>query len=294
MLNRRYLRIKVLQSLYSFFHDDDKDMVKKEKDLLKSIDNIYDLYIYLLLLYKEIRNNADRLFEERKKKRLPTPADLSPNRKFVDGALLLKINNSPTLAREKERRRLSWAADEDLIIKAMYVKIAATPEYIAYMADPEPNFEKEKKLLTSLYKKHISEDDSLKQHLFEKNIHWASDYMLANISVIKTIESSTEKEELELLPIYKADDDKDFTIELYRKTILSDTENIKLITDKISNWEPDRIATMDFILMKMAITEVMNFPGIPVKVTLNEYIEISKLYSSPKSNTFINGILDAI
>ncbi|HSY77369.1 MAG TPA: transcription antitermination factor NusB, partial [Bacteroidia bacterium] len=132
------------------------------------------------------------------------------------------------------------------------------------------------------------------QHLFDKNMHWASDYMLANICVVKTIESLEEGSELELMPLYKAEEDRDFMLELFRKTILDDTTNLALIGEKIANWEPERIASMDLLLMKMAITEVMNFPGIPVKVTLNEYIEISKLFSSPKSNTFINGILDAI
>lgn len=294
MLNRRYLRIKVLQSLYSFFHDEKKDMVKQEKDLLKSIETIYDLYIYLILIFKEIRLSADRLMEERKRKRLPTAEDLNPNRKFVDGALLLKINSSLSLANEKTNRRLGWTSEEDSLIKSLYTKIIALPDYVAYMADEEKSFEKEKKLLITIYKKLISEDESLKQHLFETNIHWSSDFLLVNVCVAKTLEGCTEDKDFELMPLYKADDDKDFMIELFRKTILTDSENIALITEKIANWEPDRIATMDFILMKMALSEVMSFPGIPVKVTLNEYIEISKLYSSPKSNTFINGILDAI
>lgn len=294
MLNRRYLRIKVLQALYSFFHDEDKNIARKEKELLKSIDNIYDLYIYLLLLFKEIRLNAERLIEERKKKRLPTPEDLNPNLRFINNPLLLAIANSEALAKEKNNRKLGWTSEEDPLVKELYTKIVASPEYTTYMADTEMSFEKEKKFMTVIYKKLLSENESLKHHLFEKNIHWASDYMLANICIVKTLESITEAGELTLMPLYKADDDKDFMIELFRKTILSDTDNIKLIGEKISNWEPDRIASMDFILMKMAITEVMNFKLIPVKVTLNEYIEISKLYSSPRSNTFINGILDAI
>ena len=294
MLNRRYIRIKVLQALYSFFHDDDKNMERKEKELLKSIGNIYELYIYLLLLFKEIRRTSDRLFEERKKKKLPTPQDINPNRKFVDCALLQKIDSSPALAKEKNRLKLGWTEEEDPLVKELYAKITALPQYADFIEQTDNSFEKEKKFMVTLYKKLISENESLKQHLFESNIHWASDYMLANISVVKTIEACTEKDDLPLLPIYKADDDRDFMLELFRKTILSDTENIKLITDKISNWEPDRIAAMDYILMKMAITEVMNFPGIPFKVSLNEYIEISKLFSSPKSNNFINGILDAI
>src|SRR5581483_1295076 len=164
MLNRRYLRIKVLQALYSFFHDEDKNMAKKEKELVKSIDTIYDLYIYLLLLFKEIRQTADRLFEERKKKKLPTPEDLNPNRKFVDGALLKKIDSSPALAKEKNNRKLGWTSEEDALIKALYTKLTGTNDYAAYTADKEYSFEKEKSLLAKLYKKQLSEDDSLKQH----------------------------------------------------------------------------------------------------------------------------------
>jgi N utilization substance protein B len=294
MLNRRYLRIKVLQALYSFFHDDDKNLKNREKELLKSIDNIYGLYIYLLLLFKEIRTLADRLLEERKKKRLPTAEELNPNRKFIDGPLLLKLAASPVLAKGKSDYKVAWTSEEDGLIKELYNVVTNSAEYANYMADTDNSYEKEAKFLATVYKKHLSENESLKHHLFEKNIHWASDYMLANICMVKTMESAQEGEDVPIMPLYKADDDRDFMLELFNKTILSDTDNIKLIGDKISNWEPDRVATMDFILMKMAITEVMNFPGIPVKVTLNEYIEISKLFSSPKSNTFINGILDAI
>jgi N utilization substance protein B len=294
MLNRRYLRIKVLQTLYSFFQDDEKNINIRERELLTSIDKIYELYVYLFLLLKEIKTNNEKLIEERRKKRLPTSEDINPNLKFLNNRILLKIENSAALAKEKGTRKIGWAADEDSTLKKFYQIIVASPEYIAYMANEESTFDSDKQLIISIYKKYISENDLLKQHLTEKNMHWASDYMLANICIIKTIESIKEDEELELMPLYKAEEDRDFMLELFRKTILDDSSNLALIGEKIANWEPERIASMDLLLMKMAITEVMNFPGIPVKVTLNEYIEISKLFSSPKSNTFINGILDAI
>jgi len=294
MLNRRYLRIKVLQALYSFFQDEEKNMKAREKELLVSIDKIYELYIYLLLMFKEIRNSTDRLQEERKKKHLPTAEDLNPNRKFVDNLAVKSICESTALAKEKDKRKIGWTSEEDDTLKRLYQAIIAAPEYAKYMADENYSFESQKQFLITLYKKHISDNELLKQHLSDKNIHWSSDYMLANICVVKTIESLNEGEELKLMPLYKADDDEDFMLQLFHKTILDDTKNMSLIGKKIANWEPDRIASMDMLLMKMAITEVMNFPGIPVKVTLNEYIEISKLFSSPKSNTFINGILDAI
>jgi N utilization substance protein B len=294
MLNRRYLRIKTLQTLYSFFQDEEKNMKAREKELLVSIDKIYELYAYLFLLLKEIRLTGERILEERKKKHLPTSEDINPNLRFVNNSVLLKIASSLNLAKEKDTRKIGWVADEDTTIKKFYQEIVLSPEYVAYMAHEEATFAQDKQLIISLYKKYLSENESLKQHLFDKNMHWASDYMLANICVVKTIESLEEGSELELMPLYKAEEDRDFMLELFRKTILDDTTNLALIGEKIANWEPERIASMDLLLMKMAITEVMNFPGIPVKVTLNEYIEISKLFSSPKSNTFINGILDAI
>ncbi|MGP8217123.1 MAG: transcription antitermination protein NusB [Bacteroidia bacterium] len=294
MLNRRYLRIKVLQTLYSFFQDEDKNINARERELLVSIDKIYELYIYLFLLLKEIRLAGDRLIEERRKKRLPTTEDINPNLRFLNNRVLLKIEKSEALAKEKNARKIGWMADEDAVVKKFYHTIVASSEYTTYMAIGDNSFEQDKQLIITLYKKYLSDNEELKQHLVEKNIHWASDYMLANICVVKTIESLEESAELELMPLYKAEEDRDFMLELFRKTILDDTLNLALIAEKIANWEPERIASMDLLLMKMAITEVMNFPGIPVKVTLNEYIEISKLFSSPKSNTFINGILDAI
>lgn len=294
MLNRRYLRIKVLQTLYSFFQDEEKNMNARERELLASIDKIYELYIYLILLLKEIRITNERLIEERKKKRLPTAEDLNPNLKFVNNAVFLAIEKCTELARQKNARKISWDIEEDAMIKKFFNTIVASPEYIKYMESAENSVEEDKKFIINIYKKYISDNENLKQHLTEKNLHWASDYMLANITLVKTIEGITETGDMELTPLYKAEEDRDFMLELFRKTILEDSQNMTLIGDKIANWEPDRIAAMDMLLMKMAITEVMNFSGIPVKVTLNEYIEISKLFSSPKSNTFINGILDAI
>ncbi len=283
-----------MQALYSFYYDDAKDMALKERDLIKSIENIYNLYIYLLLMLKEIRRHAEKIQEERKKKRLPAKEDLYPNTRFVNNEALMKIEKSNKLNEAQKKRKISWDSDDSSLIKGFFTKISSSADYESYMGANTESYESEKEFVVKLYRKFLSENESLKHHLIEKNIHWAGDYVLANISVVKTIESSAKKDELEMMPLYKAEDDKDFMLDLYRKTIMSDTENITLISNRMSNWEPDRLASIDFLLMKMAITEAMNFPDIPVKVTLNEYIEISKLYSSPKSNSFINGILDAI
>lgn len=294
MLNRRYLRIKVLQALYSFYQDDRLDLPVKEKELIKSVDKIYDLYLYLILILKELRNVAERTIEERKKKMLPTANDLNPNTRFINDPVLLKIDSSPLLAQLKKDRVIMWTIDEEPAIKKIYAEIIASADYAAYCDAPDVSFEESKKFIHTIYKKFISDNELIKHYLFEKNIHWAGDYTLATLSAMKTIKAFKEAGELELMPLYKADDDHDYMVTLFRHTILDDTNVSAILKDKISNWEPERIAAIDMMLMKMAITEILQFPAIPVKVTLNEYIEISKQYSSPKSNTFINGILDAV
>lgn len=294
MLNRRYLRIKVLQALYSFYRDDRLDIGIKEKELKSSVEKIYDLYLYLILILKELRTIGERTLEDRKKKMLPTAEDLNPNTRFIDDPLLMKVDTSPLLARLKKEKVINWPIDEEPALRKIYSEIMASSDYEAYRNIPSVSFEDSKKFVHAIYKKFISENELVKQYLFEKNIHWAGDYTLATLSVMKTIKGFKEEGELELLPLYKADDDFDYMITLFRHTILEDVNVSAILKDKIANWEPERIASIDMLLMKMAITEILQFPGIPVKVTLNEYIEISKQYSSPKSNTFINGILDAV
>lgn len=294
MLNRRYLRIKVLQALYSFYRDDRFDLPIKERELKNSVDKIYDLYLYLILILKELRNIAESKLEDRKKKMLPTAEDLNPNTRFINDPLLRKIDTSPVLAKLKKERVINWTVDEDADLRKIYSDIMASPEFSAYMGAESVSFAESVKFIHAIYKKYVSENEMVKQHLFEKNIHWAGDYTLATLCVLKTIKAWQEEGDLDLLPLYKADDDEEYMITLLRHTILDDVNVSAILKDKIANWEPERIAAIDMLLMKMAITEILQFPGIPVKVTLNEYIEISKIYSSPKSNTFINGILDAV
>ena len=294
MLNRRYLRIKVLQALYSFYRDDRLDIALKEKDLKTSVDKIYDLYLYLILILKELRNVAERTLEDRKKKMLPTAADLNPNTRFINDPVLIKIDTSPLLQRLKKEKVIMWSIDEEPVIKKIYADIMASKDCEAYLKAESVTFEESVLFIHNMYKKHISDNEMIKQFLFEKNIHWAGDYTLATLCVLKTLKGLKENVDIELLPLYKADDDFDYMITLFRHTILDEATVSALLNEKIANWEPERIAAIDMLLMKMAITEILQFPGIPVKVTLNEYIEISKIYSSPKSNTFINGILDAV
>lgn len=294
MLNRRYLRIKVLQALYSFYRDGRLDMAIKEKELKSSIDKIYDLYLYLILTLREIHAIAERTIRERKKKMLPTPEDLNPNTRFIDNPVLKQIETSSKLAQLKKENVINWTIDEEPALKKIYSEIIASSDYREYMEAPAVSYEDSKMFIHDMYKKFISDNDAVKQYLFEKNMHWMGDYTLATLSVMKTLKEQKENSEFTLLSLCKADDDFDFVFTLFRHTVLDDASVSAILKDKISNWEPERIASIDMLLMKMAVTEILQFPAIPVKVTLNEYIEISKQYSSPKSNTFINGILDAV
>jgi len=294
MLNRRHLRIKVLQSLYAFYQSHKTDAYQGQKELLQSIERMYDLYLFLLLTLPELKNKGELRLEENKKKLLPSADDLNPNRKFVDNRIIESIENQSTLRAESENRKVNWlGAHEQEIFRKMYLHIRESEVYFEFMNNGNDDFEDDKAFAVQLFKKEVANFPPLYDYFEEKSIHWMDDIDLACSMVIKTLKSFSETEDNTILPLYKEDDDeKEFIIDLFRKTIEFDKENIKIIDELTKNWEVDRIAKMDVILMKMALTELQVCPSIPTKVTLNEYIEISKFYSTPKSNVFINGVLD--
>lgn len=296
MLNRRHLRIKVLQALYAFYQTENKDVYAGEKELLKAIERIYDLYLYLFLTFPELKAKGEFRLAENKKKLLPSEDDLNPNRKFVDNAIIALIENHVDLRTEAENRRINWlGAKEQEFFRKMYLQIRESEVYFQFMNNNELGFEEDKQFAIQLFKTEIANFEPLYDYFEEKSVHWLDDIDLACAMVIKTIKTFSEDEDARnaILPLYKEDDDeKEFIQQLFRKTIQMEAENILLIDELTANWEIDRIAKMDIILMKMALTEMKVFNNIPIKVTLNEYIEISKFYSTPKSNIFINGVLD--
>lgn len=296
MLNRRYLRIKVMQALYAFFQSDNKDLGKGEREMFGSIERIYDLYILMLLLFVEVRDLAENAIEEGKNKRLPTPQDLNPNTKFIDNPFLRQLAANTQLGKEATKRAINWQGEGELV-KKVFNQIRNSEEYVRYMTSDDNSYKAHSEFIADVYRKYVAEFELLEHHFEEKSIYWVDDYYLVNVMVLKTIQAFEESrgEHMRLMELYKdEEEDRQFVVELFRKTILSDKENEQYIGEKTKNWEVERIAMMDVLLMKMAITEILNFPSIPVKVTLNEYIEISKLYSTPKSKGFINGILDKL
>lgn len=294
MLNRRHLRIKVLQALYAFFQSDKRDMLASEKEMFGAIERIYDLYLSLLMTFGELKAKGEHRIEENKKKMLPTDDDLNPNRKFVDNKVIEILENQPELRSQSELRKVNWlGAEEQEIFRKMYFQIRESETYFEFMNNEEEGFDEDVSFAVQLFKNEIANFPLLYDYFEEKSIHWMDDIDLACSMVIKTIKGFEEEGDNKILPLYKPDDDeKDFVRDLFRQTIAKSEENLKLIDELTQNWELDRIAKMDVILMEMAITELQVFKNIPKKVTLNEYIEISKFYSTPKSNVFINGVLD--
>jgi N utilization substance protein B len=294
MLNRRHLRIKVLQALYAYFQSNDENYRHTENELMQSVERIYDLYISYILTFPELKGLAEHRMDESKKKLRPTEEDLNPNLKFVDNKLIALIDENKELRRISEERKVNWVGDEHQeMLRKILLTIRDSEVYIQHMNDEARDFESDKMFVLDLFKAEIANSEIFYNYLEEKSIHWMDDIDLTCSMVLKTLKQAVEGEKLEILPLYKPnDDEQEFIRELLRKTISLNSENEKLIDDLTQNWELDRIAKMDIILMKMAITELQIFNNIPTKVTLNEYIEISKFYSTPKSNGFINGILD--
>ncbi len=294
MLNRRQLRIKVLQALYAYFQSDGEEYARSEKALLKAVERMYDLYIYLLLTFSEIKVHAENRIEENKKKIRPNKEDLSPNLKFVSNRIIQFLEQNKILNTLSKDRKVNWLGVENQeMFRKIFLQIRESETYISHISNGISGFEEDKLFAIELFKMEIANSELLYNCLEEKSIDWLDDIDLACSMVLKTIKAATEQDEIEIMPLYKKDDDEqDFIKTLLRKTISMNQENEKLIDELTQNWELDRIARMDIILMKMAITELQSFSNIPTKVTLNEYIEISKFYSTPKSNLFINGILD--
>lgn len=294
MLNRRHLRIKVLQALYAFFQSEEENFNRTEKELLGALDRIYELYLYLLLSFEELKTVAEIQIEDRKNKIRPEAQDLDPNMRFVENRFFAQLDGSKQLRRLSEEHKVSWRGDANReMFKKIFSQLRESEAYFAYMAAETDSYEEDRQFALNIFKSDIANSELIYNFFEEKSIHWLDDIDLACSMVLKTIKAAKEDEAPEIMPLFKDPEDEiPFVKTLLRKTIAHDKENIALIDELTKNWEIDRIAKMDIILMKMAITEFQEFNNIPTKVTLNEYIEISKFYSTPKSNGFINGILD--
>lgn len=292
MLNRRALRVKVMQALYGFFQSGNSDLFIAEKNLFHSLERIYDLYLLQFLLLTEIHKSALREREEVKKKFFPDEEDKMETTPFTENPFLLAIGDNGEINKNVKNRGLGWGKYPDVGDK-LFRQIKQLPQYRKYIFTPNPDLSLHKSFITDIVKHFLRSEDYLNSIYEEENIHWGDDINLVNLALIKSVETFKPARGIVLSPLFKDDkDDREFVSVLFRKTILRSDELEGYIVPNTQNWESDRIAYMDMLLMKMAICELTEFPTIPVKVTLNEYIEMSKLFSTPKSNSFINGVLD--
>ena len=292
MLSRRLLRIKAVKALYAHFKSESDSISASEKNLTQAIDKTYDLYHQMLWLIVDVARYAEKRLDIARNKKLPTYEDLNPNTKFVDNAVIAQIANSDRLVVYLERKALGWSQYPELI-KSLYDSMSASDYYKEYMASEEHTYNQDRKFVEDFYLNTVEDNEVLEAAVEEQSILWADDVDFALVMVNRTIGMCRKSQnDLPLLPQFKNDDDQAFVKELFRKAILNYDEYLSYIEKFTQNWEVERIAYMDNIIMVVAISELVNFPSIPVKVTLDEYIDIAKFYSTRNSSVFVNGVLD--
>ena len=293
MLNRRHIRVKVMQSVYAMHQNNSDNLEKEEKFLFYSIENIQDLYLTMLSSLMEIRNKEEDFLDKSSKKHLATPAERNPNKKFINNAVLQLLAESNSISIALENRKVdAWHLHEEYIL-ILLNEIKNSELYQKYMHNDVNTFEEDKEFISDIFFELIAPNEKLYEYLEDNKLTWVDDIPLVNTHIVKQLKAIKSTDEDFLVPrVFKDSDDKDFARDLFRKTVLNEPELAKEFIDKTPNWDSDRIAEIDTIVLKMAICEFLKFPSIPVKVTINEYLEIAKEYSTPKSSIFINGILD--
>lgn len=295
MLARRHLRHRILQALYSYYQGLEKDVAKTEKELLHGIDRSYDLYIFLLLLLMELADHERIYIDDVESKFLTRTA-----KKYVhhlsDNVVIKALNDNPDFKTIIKRKHISWQDDIDLL-KKIFNAIKVSEEYTQYILTKEHEPESQVAFIAALFKKFAFKNDFFSQSIEEKNIYWANAFEFCCEMVLKTIKSLRAENNFQLtIPaIYKdVEDDKSYIHLMLFNTIKNNSYFEELINAKTKNWDVDRIALMDIILMKMCLCEIIHVESVPVKVSINEYLEVAKEFSTPKSRIFINGVIDKI
>ncbi len=299
MLTRRHIRIKVLQALYAYTQADNDNPIIGEKQLLNHFGKVYELFIYQMSLLVEIKNFAEERMIEAKKKFYPTKEELTPNEKFINNALLVQFSKNKDLEKKADALHINWNIETELVRK-LFNQTRESEIYKKYLLNTNTNYKADKHVIERLFEEVIIENQNLQYYFEDLNLNWTDDYFLVAQLVLITMSSYKVSwdEAKPLPPLFKDEFDEDggqdmiFGKELFKKTIYNSEAFLDIIKPKIVNWEIDRVALMDIIILKMALVELTEMPSIPIKVTMNEYIEISKYFSTPKSKIFINGILD--
>ena len=301
MLSRRHLRIKSLQAVYAFSISGNDNLESGEKLLISNFEKLYELYIHQLSLLREVVDFASQRMDEARQKFFPTPEEADPNPKFLNNRFLAKLYENKAYRKYHEVFKINWSLQQELI-KKLWLAIKDSEEYQKYLQNDTDTFAKDVDFIAYIIKNHFTDNESIIDYYEDRNIFWPADYDTSIMMMMKTLKhfkASTPDSEplpglLDNTDEESRKEDYKFMIELFRKTVIHSEEYENLIDSHLDNWELERIAEMDKMLIKMALCELLEFPSIPVKVTMNEYIEISKYFSTPKSSQFINGILDKL
>ena len=290
MISRRHIRLKVMQSLYAFHSKRENSISKSEKDMLNHIQDISNLKLSILSLFLFLYKHADNFFEENKNKFLPKDDDINPNKKFIDNLFFKFFLSEKSLISKLEKYNHFWNDNDHDIIRKIFKDIVKNDLYSDYLSCNDINYNADIKFFNNILNDVILNNQVLHHILEEKSIYWIDDLPFVATIIMGELK---EKKIRTSRTVFKNSSDKDFAVDLFRKTIKFDKQFEEIIIVKAKNWDLDRIAIMDQIMIKMAFTEILNMPELPVKVSLNEYIEISKYYSTNKSKMFINGLIDS-
>ncbi|MDR1516821.1 MAG: transcription antitermination factor NusB [Dysgonamonadaceae bacterium] len=295
MINRVLIRIRVVQIVYSWYQNTNKNLQNAEKELLFGLQKSYDLYYYLLLLIIELTGVYENRIETKRNKFLPTEEDLYPNTRLVENKFILHLKDNKQLLAYLAERPMSWRAN-GVFVKNLLDKILASETYQEYVGLENPSYADDREFWKKIFKQFIYANEELADILEDESIYWNDDVEIVETFALKTIKQFSEQNGAvqPLLPMFKDDEDRQYALKLLNDTILNEKKYRDLIEKYTEKWDFERIAFMDMLIMQVALAEIFTFESIPASVTLNEYIEIAKYYSTPKSGTFVNGILDAI
>ena len=296
MLTRRHIRVKVLQSLYAFYQSDDRSLEKQEKFLHYSISQMQELQALLIQLMIAMRDHAENYLQKSQQKHLATALEKDPSRSFLENKVIGLLAQNELLSEYIKNKKLSNWSNDDEYVAILFNSLKEQEWYDTYLELAQPSFKDDQKFVLQLYKEVIAPNEKLYEYLEDNRLTWIDDFPLVNTAIVKMLDKLNERNVASVFntQVFKNEEDREYSIQLLRKVVLNDDKLADQIDGKTPNWDKERIAELDMIILKMGIAEFLYFPSIPVKVSINEYLEVAKEYSTPKSSLFINGILDKL
>lgn len=296
MLTRRHIRVKVLQSLYAYYKSGDLELEKIEKSLFYHMEQMQDLYLLMIELLVETRDHAKEYLIRSQKKHLATDQEKNPSLNFINNKLVEIISTDASFLNIIENKKLRNWKDDNEYISILFNELRSQIWYKEYLSLDHTDLNNDREFIIKFYKEVIAPNEKIYEYLEDNRLSWLDDFPLVNTLIVKMLSklSSKNKDELLIPELYKHKDDREFALQLLRNVILNDEQLFSEIEGRTPNWDKERIADLDMIILKMGIAEFLYFPSIPIRASINEYLEISKEYSTPKSSIFINGILDKL